>query len=404
MQYKAISADGHINEPPELWVKNLPAKYRDRGPHVIETKKTKGHAWIMEDQKRPSVMGFSSMYFKSQGKRFDRASLIEQFKQMKNRGVRYDDLFPGSYDPHERVKEIIEDKIDAEVIFNGVGTVWNGLKLMRDKELALACFKVYNDWMVEFQEAAPERFRCNATLPTTGIEDCMAELERCYDMGLRTVQLEAYPSGNFNDPTPADEQFWARAVEMDIPVNVHTMFFFPYGDIGGAITAEGVTESKQRAKQIGLDTDAGTFPIILWRMMQTGVFERHPGLKLVGSEVQCGWMPYYMERFDESVKRNRADWNLPMLPSEYFARNVWLVYIEDELGAVNRYNIGVDKIMWGPDFPHSSSAWPVDFELGLEILQRAGATESEIERIMWKNCADVFNIPYDDPKTISVAA
>ena len=82
-------------------------------------------------------MGFSSMYFKSSGKRFDRASLIEQFKQMKNRGVRYDDLFPGSYDPIERVKEITEDKIDAEVIFNGVGTVWNGIKLCPDKDLAL---------------------------------------------------------------------------------------------------------------------------------------------------------------------------------------------------------------------------------------------------------------------------
>jgi predicted TIM-barrel fold metal-dependent hydrolase len=404
MQYKAISADGHINEPPDLWVKNLPEKYRDRGPHVIETKKTKGHAWTMEGQSRPSVMGFSSMYFKSSGKRFDRASLIEQFKQMKNRGVRYEDLFPGSYDPHERVKEIIEDKIDAEVIFNGVGTVWNGIKLMPDKDLSLACFKVYNDWMVEFQEAAPERFRCNATLPTTGLNDCIEELERCYEMGLRTVQLEAYPTGSFHEPTLEDDAFWARAVEMDIPVNVHTMFFFPYGDLGSKITAEGVADSKVKAQSRGIDLNAGTFPMIMWRMIQSGVFERHPKLKLVGSEVQCGWMPYYIEKFDESVKRNRADWDLPMLPSEYFDRNVWLVYIEDELGAIDRYNIGVDKIMWGPDFPHSSSAWPVDYELGLEILQRAGATASEIERIMWKNCADVFNIPYDDPKTISVAA
>ena len=39
-----------------------------------------------------------------------------------------------------------------------------------------------------------------------------------------------------------------------------------------------------------------------------------------------------------------------------------------------------------------------------QVLERAGATESEIERIMWKNCADVFNIPYDDPTTISTAA
>ena len=38
MQYKAISADGHVNEPPTLWVENLPAKFRERGPRVIETR------------------------------------------------------------------------------------------------------------------------------------------------------------------------------------------------------------------------------------------------------------------------------------------------------------------------------------------------------------------------------
>ena len=98
MRYKTISADGHVNEPPNLWVENLPERLRERGPRVIETPKSKGHAWIMEGQQRPSVMGFSSMYFRS-SKRFDRASLVEGFKQIKDRGVRYEDLFPGSYDP-----------------------------------------------------------------------------------------------------------------------------------------------------------------------------------------------------------------------------------------------------------------------------------------------------------------
>ena len=64
MQYKAISADGHVNEPPTLWIERLPDKFKQRGPHIIETPKTKGHAWIMEGQKRPSPMGFSSMYFR----------------------------------------------------------------------------------------------------------------------------------------------------------------------------------------------------------------------------------------------------------------------------------------------------------------------------------------------------
>jgi predicted TIM-barrel fold metal-dependent hydrolase len=403
MHYKAISADGHVNEPPKLWEENLPAKFRERGPRVIETPKTKGHAWIMEGQTRPSVMGFSSMYFRS-SKRFDRASLVEGFKQIKDRGVRYEDLFPGSYDPAARVQEIIEDQVDAEVIYNGVGTVWIGIKLCPDKELALACYQVYNDWIADFQAYAPDRFVCNGTLPTTGLDDAIAELYRCAGLGLRTVQLESYPSGSFTDPSPEDDRFWAAAIELDMPINVHTQFFFPAGDLGSRITAEGVSGSRERAKRLGVDVQAGSFPVILWRMMQSGVFERFPKLKFVGSEVQAGWVPYYLERFDESVQRNRREWAQPMLPSEYFRRNVSVVYVVDEIGARNRYDIGVGNMMWGPDFPHSSSAWPVDYELGLEVLQRAGCSDSEVERILWRNAADMYKLPYDLPDRIGLAA
>ncbi len=95
---------------------------------------------------------------------------------------------------------------------------------------------------------------------------------------------------------------------------------------------------------------------------------------------------------------------MPLLPSEYFRRNVSVVYIVDEMGAANRYDIGVGNIMWGPDFPHSSSSWPVDYQLGREILERAGATPSEIERIMWRNAADTYKVPYDEPATVVAAA
>ena len=403
MQYRAISADGHVNEPPTLWTDRLPDKFKERGPRVIETPKTKGHAWIMEGQQRPSPMGFSSMYSRS-SKRFDRASLVDSFKQIKDRGVRYEDVFPGSYDPAARVKEILEDETDAEVIFNGVSTVWNGIKLCPDKELSLACVKVYNDWIAEFQAYARERFVCNGTIPTTGIADALDELERCAELGLRTVQLESYPSGSFSEPTLEDDRFWAAAVGLDMPINVHTQFFFPAGDLGSKLNAEGVPDQKVRAKSRGIDVDAGSFPVILAKMITSGVFERFPDLKFVGTEVHTGWIPYYLERFDESVLRNRGDWTLPLLPSEYFRRNVTVVYIVDEVGAANRYDIGVGNIMWGPDFPHSSSNWPVDYQLGRELLERAGATPSEIERIMWKNAADLYKLPYEEPATISAAA
>ena len=278
MQYRAISADGHINEPPNLWVDNLPARFKERGPRVIETPNTKGHAWIMEDQRRPAVMGFSSFYFKS-SKRYDRASIIESFKNIKDRGIRYEDLFPGSYDAAARVQEMTEGETDAEVIFNGVSTVWNGIKLMKDKELSLACYQVYNDWMAEFQAYAPERLVCNATLPTTGIDDCIDELHRCAEMGLRTAQLESYPSGSFSEPTPEDDRFWAAAVELGMPINIHQQFFFPVGDLGSVVNAEGVPGRDRGAKTLGIDVASGEFQVILQKMISSGVFERFPDLK-----------------------------------------------------------------------------------------------------------------------------
>src|SRR5262249_28871275 len=162
----------------------------------------------------------------------------------------------------------------------------------------------------------------NGTIPTTGIEDALTELQRCYDLGLRTVQLESYPSGSFSAPSPEDDRFWAAAVELDMPINVHTMFFFPAGDLASKLDARGVPDRGGRrraggAKKRGRAITEASFPAILPRMRASGVFERFPQLKFIGSEVHTGWVPYSLERFDDTVKRNRRDWGLPMLPSEY---------------------------------------------------------------------------------------
>ena len=66
MKYKAISADGHVNEPPNLWVDRLPAKFKDRGPHVIETRGSGAHAWIVTEGDRPLPLGRNSVYYRNQ--------------------------------------------------------------------------------------------------------------------------------------------------------------------------------------------------------------------------------------------------------------------------------------------------------------------------------------------------
>jgi predicted TIM-barrel fold metal-dependent hydrolase len=405
MHYSSISADGHINEPPDLWTSRLPAKFKERGPHVIETPNTHGHAWMMEGQQRPAPLGLTSIFLRS-SKRFERASIVDGLRQTKDRGVRFEDVFPGSFDPKARVTEMLEDKIEAEVMFNGLNP-WPGIKFCHDHDLSLACFKAYNDWIAEFQAYAPERFVCNGTLPTTGIDDCVAELYRCAELGLRTVQLESYPNGSYSELTKEDDRFWAAAVETGMVINQHAGFFLPVGDLGGRQWQNSSARQNQ-AKNLGVDLLAGAFPTILFTVISGGVFERFPALTFVGTEVFVGWVPYWLERFDESARRNRAwqEWDLPLLPSEYFERNVSLAYIIDEAGVddANRYSMGVGKILWGPDFPHSASSWPLDYDLGLEFLKRAGCTPAEIERIMWRNAADLYKIPYDEPSPLTTAA
>ena len=124
-------------------------------------------------------------------------------------------MFPGSYDPAARVKEIIEDETDAEVIFNGVGTVWNGIKLCPDKELEPGLLQGLQRLDRRVPGLCARAFHLQRHVAddrTRGLPSTSSH--RCAGLGLRTVQLESYPSGSFSEPTPEDDRFWAAAVEI----------------------------------------------------------------------------------------------------------------------------------------------------------------------------------------------
>ena len=348
---RAISADSHVNEPPDLWEKRLPAQYRERAPHVITTPNN-SHAWVVEDNEKPMPLGFNSVNYRAQ-KRYDRYNYREKFAEYKFRGVRFEDILPGSFDPVARLKEMDEAKVDAEVIYNGA-QLWPAIKKMDDRALSLACFKAYNDWIAEFESIDRNRLVATATIPATGVDDAMDEMERCVnDLKIRSVTLESFPSGGYDRPTPEDDRFWALAEEMGIPVNIHSSLSIPPGAARVILGPLAAKDAGPKFKELG--ADGGSFPTVLGQLILSGVFERFPRLKFVGAEVFCGWLPFYLEQFDDSFRRYRhtEGLRLSMLPSEYFHRNTYVVYILDEVGVANRYLSGVQNLMWSTDYPHS---------------------------------------------------
>ena len=106
------------------------------------------------------------------------------------------------------------------------------------------------------------------------------------------------------------------------------------------------------------------------QMLLSGVFERHPRLQFVMTEMGCAWLPPMLERFDQLIKkinttgatgelRYTDEHKLPQLASDYFRQNCWVGVSQpgpDDAGA--RDVIGIDQFMWGSDYPHDEGTWP----------------------------------------------
>ena len=98
-----------------------------------------------------------------------------------------------------------------------------------------------------------------------------------------------------------------------------------------------------------------------------------------------GTMNYtYRERHEEASHRFKND----MLPSDFFARNVFLSFQEDDIGVRLRDRIGVDRMMWGSDYPHSESTFPRSREVLDEILE--GVPQQERHEIVCGTTARLY--------------
>jgi predicted TIM-barrel fold metal-dependent hydrolase len=144
----------------------------------------------------------------------------------------------------------------------------------------------------------------------------------------------------------------------------------------------------------------------MWHLMFAGVFERHPSLKFVLTEQGTGWVPGGLASLDwfyrrmmregspEAMFGGEAARKLSMLPSEYFARNCYIG--ASFLRAVEcdvRHLVGIDRIMWGADYPHSEGSTPHTREALRETF--ANVPVDECVLMLGKNAADVYGFDWD---------
>ena len=349
-----VSVDDHVIEPPNVWTDRLPAKYHDVAPRMIDDTN-----WVYEDKKVPTS-GLSVTI----GKR------KEEFTPL---GVPYSEMAPGAYDPKARIEDMNRAGILGSLNFPSFprfcGQIfWEA----KDKDLAHLCVQAYNDWMIdEWCGSAPGRFIPLIIIPLWDPQLAAKEMERCAAKGATSFAFSENPEPlglpTIHDPNRYWDPVLAAAQDLQMVVSMH---------VGSSSTMPVISSDAPGLANLtfGAIRAAGTF--LAW--IFSDYFERMPGLKIALSEGNIGWMPYFIERaeqvidkqrfwaantstafYQNEVKTEQVMANLDTLNVRETIRNhIWGCFIEESSGLRSLDIIGEDNIMVETDYPHSDTTWP----------------------------------------------
>lgn len=380
-----VSVDDHLIERPNVWRDRLSSRFKDRGPKIVEAtgdetdqygfgqKVTKGNQVWKLDGQIYAQLGLNAVAGKPR-------------EQIGTDPVRFDEMIPGCYDPSARVADMDLDGVQAAVLFPSfprfAGTLFGTLA---DRELALECTQAWNDYVLEeWCEPYPDRFVPMIILPHWDVRQSIDELKRLENKNIRGVSFPENPA-KLGHPSFHSEHWdplFAELAEREIVTCLH------FGTSGQ------VTLTADDAPMAVMTTLMGTNSMAAMAdLLFSPVFHKHPNLKVSLSEGGVGWIPWLLERADQTWERHRFYQNVhqTVRPSELFNTNIWGCFIFDEYGVKNRHEIGIDRLTWECDYPHSDSYWPNSRKIVEEMFRDVPA--NEVERIVETNARELFRFP-----------
>ena len=179
-----VSLDDHVVEPPDVWTKRLPAKYRDVGPHIVmappgtpvldggtyrEAPGTEGDPSRVVVLRGPAVLGEAPHRRRRLPGRRDRL-----------RRITFDQMRPGCWQPQARLDDMTMNHVEASLAFPNYPRFCGQIFLKaKDKELARLCVEAYNDWQVdEWCAGSDGRLIPLCLVPLWDVELAAAEVRR----------------------------------------------------------------------------------------------------------------------------------------------------------------------------------------------------------------------------------
>jgi predicted TIM-barrel fold metal-dependent hydrolase len=308
----------------------------------------------------------------------------------------------GLWDPAVRVRDMDLDGIAAEVVFPQGSIPFAPYPALSDPrrpriafdsdvELLRAGSRIYNRWLADLCAANPGRHAGIAVVPIRDVQATVAEVYWAREAGLQggislpPISID-YPMYNDSVYDP----FWAACQDTAMPLNIHGGGGNPFYGSGPDSIALILAESDFWSRR------AIAFLIF------GGVFDRFPGLTAAVTETRAGWVPSYFGMLDTIYHSPTTIMSqvLRKKPSAYFASNFYVgASFMSKQEADLRYQTGVDRIMWGSDYPHIEGVWPYTRESLRKTFE--GVPRSELESMLGINATRCYGLDVDRLREIS---
>jgi predicted TIM-barrel fold metal-dependent hydrolase len=294
-----------------------------------------------------------------------------------------------------RLAVLEEQGVHAEVTYPGpvlagglANAMYRGANRAEGLEAVWPALHGYNRWLADFCAAAPGRRAGCLPIDLHDLDRAVDEIAWAREQGIfGGVMLPAMSPGSglrgyadhYFDP------FWSACEDHDMVVNLHT------GASGSPTDARALYDV-EHGGLLGLYEVFVFTRRPLWFMVLGGVFDRHPRLKVVVAENGVQWYPALvrdLEQFFDTHGSAPVRAALGARPSEYLTEHVWLGgSLMRRFEAEMRDEIGVDRLMWGVDYPHLEGAVPAHREVMAHVL--GGLPEPDLRRILGQNAVELW--------------
>jgi predicted TIM-barrel fold metal-dependent hydrolase len=387
-----ISVDDHVMEPKELWQEQLPASLRERGPRTVREKVKLsfkgGHygfernaedgqwcdVWLFDDLVTPTGL-------------LHAPAGVPRDEQ-RNIPAVYEDFRDGTWDQTARLADMDLNHVDAAINYPNIFPRFAGQGFLErsDKELALACLRIYNDWMIDDWCAGAGKGRL---IPLTLVplwDPALAaeEVRRCAGKGSYAIAFSENVAklGQPSLYTGAWDVLWEACQETDTSVSMH---------IGSSSSMPTTSDDAPLATSMSMYAQNAQGSLCDW--VFSGSLERFPDITIAYAESQVGWMPFQLERMDAVWRDGRGDVdNVKTLPSEQVKGRVYGCVFDDLHGLINRDAVGTDHILWETDYPHSDGTFPHSRKIAHELFTAAGMNAQECRMVLRSNAVKAYGL------------